>query len=504
MKICLAKGGSFSDELYKVIDIDPGTVLTSPENHLFAFLRKDTINDLKSFFIASNKDEVAENFNKISEFHSLWKQLLMDSIFFLRINDSRENAFWENPKDRQNKTTMSSGGIDSAVKTNVYGIEELFEYFKQFTKFESILYGADEHYRDHLLHPLNVWFIGLNILKKYGKSFRFCVNNGVSIENVPNANVVWSETKDSQQKVSIAELSAMWTITALTHDIGYPLEKVEKINDQLEKMLKKFGKIGFTRSRFNFEIQHDHLVRFLLNLISSVTKQSVEATTEKSWMTHLRTKYYTKFSKSWEAFDHGIVSSLILLKALTYFIESDYTSDLFDGLSKEDARQFAIRSEILHSIAAHTTPKIYHLTVHNLPFLLILCDELQEWSRPTFVEIREGMNGKANEVTIEKLEIGDDKSTIICRINYAAQPFKEQCNYASCVCKSWFERFRPALFDKDRSITFEWEMKFGASTSKPWIFTLETSKGILNNYSFKGPDKNNNTIDYELNITVED
>ena len=37
----------------------------------------------------------------------------------------------------------------------------------------------------------------------------------------------------------------MWAIIALTHDLGYPLEKVEKINDRLELMLSEFGKIGF-------------------------------------------------------------------------------------------------------------------------------------------------------------------------------------------------------------------------------------------------------------------
>ncbi|GAI92790.1 unnamed protein product, partial [marine sediment metagenome] len=42
--------------------------------------------------------------------------------------------------------------------------------------------------------------------------------------------------------------------------------------------------------------------------------------------------------------EHGIVSSLILLRSLSYFLETDLLLDQQSDLKVEDARQFAIRS----------------------------------------------------------------------------------------------------------------------------------------------------------------
>ena len=103
--------------------------------------------------------------------------------------------------------------------------------------------------------------------------------------------------------------------------------------------------------------------------------------------TSIQTKFRDKFSKSLEDFKHGIFSSLLLFKNLTYFLETDY-SQPDDTLTYEDLRQFHIRKEILRAIAGHTCSKIYHLELNTLSFLLIVCDELQEWDRPNFDEFR--------------------------------------------------------------------------------------------------------------------
>ena len=59
------------------------------------------------------------------------------------------------------------------------------------------------------------------------------VSDFVKIENAYYAQKEWFESDDEKHnldlKLSTAELSAMWTIIALTHDLGYPLEKVENI-----------------------------------------------------------------------------------------------------------------------------------------------------------------------------------------------------------------------------------------------------------------------------------
>lgn len=82
------------------------------------------------------------------------------------------------------------------------------------------------------------------------------------------------------------------------------------------------------------------------------------------------------------------MSSLLISKALVYFLESDLSHDIQKPLSKEDARQFLIRREILRAIAAHTCQDIYHLTFNTSSFLLYIVDEMQCWGRPTFEELQ--------------------------------------------------------------------------------------------------------------------
>lgn len=507
-KLVLASKNDSSKTLYNILsDAD-----SDNPNPILAFLAKSRIDQLNTIF---HPDSVKKHFKEIETLRDIWSNILVDAIYFLRINDHREKAFYENS---EKKTTMRSERADKTAEPNVYGINDLFEYFKQFSKFESTLYGADKYYRDHLVHPILVWIIGLHILRTYGQNFTLRVSDFVKIENADCAQKEWFESDDEKHnldlKLSTAELSAMWTIIALTHDLGYPLEKVEKINDQLEQMLHKFGTIGFTRSRFRFETQHDHLIRFLLKFISSVAKpiekgfggtyirpkktSKPDPNDKYRWVTHTRTKYYTKFSKSWEMFDHGIVSSLILLKSLTFFIESDHSSDFYEKLKKEDARQFSIRSEILHSIAAHTTRKIYHLATNNLPFLLILCDELQEWSRPTLGDMRLGIVGSAKKVSFEQIEMKEDNSKIHCLIEYEDLEYEDQKSFADRAFKKWLERFRPALDDKKRRIDFSWKLKFGGNAD--WQFHLDTNEDVFKTPKTWRPKEGQPTIKEEYDL----
>ena len=527
MELEIASKNTGHASLYNIFNINDAA--NAP--NVLAFLRENTLTTLKTKF--SNPERAQTSFKSTDSLRGTWKTLLLDAIYFLRINDYRENHFFEDI-ERINKTKMRSEGVPESISSNVYGIEELVEYFAQFSDFESTLYGADKYYRDHIVHPLNVWFIGLHIIKEYGKCFKLRVMNEISVEDCDCAKREWFETKIALQKdkgqaapdgdkpgekelptesggcrLSLAELAAMWTVVALTHDLGYPLEKVEKVNEKLEKMLSKFGKIGFSRFRFNFEIQHDHLVRFLLNLISALAKPLRKPDKENEydftkWRTHIRTKYYSKFSKSWEMFDHGIVSSLLLLKSLTFFIESDFCSEHNEPLSREDARQFAIRSEILHAMASHTTAKIYHLSPDNLPFLLILCDDLQEWSRPTLGDMKIGIKGDAVSVQLQKFEINEGGSSIHCLINYPECDYDDQQEHAIRVFKVWLERFRPALDDKERSIDFFWEIQFGNDTA--WSFRLDTSqRKIFKTFIYKRPNKGTGiSEDFDLHKVEEE
>jgi len=419
------------------------------------------------------------------ELIKLWKELIIDAINFLRINDARERSFMNG----RQKSTVNDAA--DARKLNAYGVEELHSYFEEFTNFESVLYGSDEYYRDHVQHPLFVWLMGVHVLNECVESCTFRVANMAKTSIGESAKLDYYKSPDEAPEdeniiISSAEIGAMWTIIALTHDLGYPLQKVDQINFQLQKMLEKFGRVNFKPSEFSIGHQHSYLVKHLLTLISSSLERT-DCDATRKFRTYIRSKYFTKFSKSWEMFEHGMISSLILLRSLTYFLETDSTIDGGKGLEFEDGRQFTIRAEMLHAIAAHTTPKVYHILGNNLAFILMLCDDLHEWERPTMSDIMSYKQSGANSVILEKLIIDESKGDIECKLNFPPSKLDIQHKNSMRVFKMWHERLRPAVDDKHRDMSFKWEIKY-EDTDFPWIFKFNSSKPVFKEVEVTGPD----------------
>ena len=123
---------------------------------------------------------------------------------------------------------------------------------------------------------------------------------------------------------------------------------------------------------------------------------------QKNYVGRIQPKYYLKYAKSLENFQHGIISTVIIYKMLLYFLESDFNLNDDHMYSDEDARQFYIRREILRAMASHTCPDAYNIHVTTFSSLLFLCDEFQEWGRKTWNEMYTGLNENSVSLEIEK------------------------------------------------------------------------------------------------------
>ena len=144
----------------------------------------------------------------------LWGSLLGDAITFLKMNDKRE--------------FRNGSGHFYQRDEIALGIDKLSEYFKEFSSFEALLYGADRFYRDHIMHVFRVWLIGNWIIAQFKSDVHFDC-----------ANII--EKKPESFSISQDETEAMWCIIALTHDLGYPLDKVDKIRQKIDSMMAYFG-----------------------------------------------------------------------------------------------------------------------------------------------------------------------------------------------------------------------------------------------------------------------
>jgi len=350
----------------------------------------------------------------------VWPAVLKDALRILKKNDLRE---WPEGKDDTIGTFFDEESL---------GVSELQEVLSGFSDFEGVMYGASpEQYRDHVVHSFRVWIIGQGLLKE-------CFANNL----ITDAKL--------QSKICSEEWECMWALVALCHDIGYPLSQLERVNELARNALTRQGLLPQGDLRFTFSQQmqpfHDTLIRLMaskpVKLVEMVRPPKEEKEeNERIYVTHLQNKYYLKLLKSFDDLDHGIVSSLLISKALVYFLESDLCHDWWSPLTEKDAKQFLIRREILRAIASHTCPDIYHLKFNTLSFLLYMADEIQCWGRPTLTKLQEEPVGIMNG-QVEVKEFGETQIDITITTD-DDEPWDGE--EIEAIKKNWIGRLRKML-----------------------------------------------------------
>lgn len=334
-----------------------------------------------------DEDDNYQLFRYRDDIDQLWGLLLEKAIKCLRYFDSREPFL--NSDDR-NKRPMA------------YGIDELKKYYGKYTEFERVLYGSGRYYRDHVIHVMRTWLSGVELLVR---------NGGDALKHMRIHDKKIPLDLKPEEKLSI------WTIIALTHDLGYPLEKAKSIIDVTQDMLGSFIANPDISVDFSFHGVQNYMNDYIVRLMSSkMEKRSSDGEGEderERYVARLQSKYYFKFQKSLEHNKHGILSTLIIYKLLTYFLESDYNLNEDYYFNQEDCRQFYIRREILRAIASHTCDDIYQMYMGSFSFLLRICDDTQEWGRKNLSELYVKSN-QAYELERIALDFGEEQEEENC------------------------------------------------------------------------------------------
>ena len=286
--------------------------------------------------------------------------------------------------------------------------ESLEKYFVKYAKFESLLYGSSHSYRDHIVHVFQTWLLGVLIL--FNKKNQPTSDLFIKTIHVEGFN---SKSKDPKP-IPLYETLSMWTIIALCHDLGYPLEKANQILDATNKMMESFVYNPKTSLDVRFSGVQDNINDHILKFISSkmVTRHKNDVTDKEIYTGRVQPKYYIKFSKSLEQYSHGVISSVILYKTLVYFLETDFNINEDYYYDDKKVTQYYLRREILRAIAAHTCDEIYHMHSTTLSFLLIVCDDLQDWGRKSWDELYRGYS-REPEVTTELKRFNENEINII-------------------------------------------------------------------------------------------
>ncbi len=382
----------FLDEIKKRIQSYVETEIDEDLKDIQHPIDKDIVGSLNRINLST--EEEYEIYQHIDTIKIIWSTLIKKAIVCLRYFDKREPF-----KEHKNKKPIA------------YGVDELASYFEQYTAFEKVLYGGVKYYRDHVIHVFRVWMLGLNLLLDPEKDYldKIEIEKGFYVHPL--------------EKLSI------WTITSLTHDLGYPLEKSIQIVERTKKMMNSFVQNPIVTMDTSFSgvqnTMNDYVLKFISSKMIEINpsnphekkrfdekeynkeyKKGIEEfnkfLNKKEYVARLQPKYYFKFQKSLEHNSHGVLSALIVYKLLIYFLESDFSTNEDYIFDYEDARQFYIRRDILRSMASHTCHDVYQNSMLSFSFLLILCDDAQEWGRRCITDL---FASKENDYSYKSIDI---------------------------------------------------------------------------------------------------
>lgn len=324
----------------------------------------------------------------------------------------------------------------SHIDADKRGYDELFKFFDDYVDFEELIFASDSFYRDHTVHCLWVYFLGEYVYKN--EEFNFLVKRMdydytlirtmhkriMELENFSDFNELLNAIKVFQGIDS--SLDAIRCITSLTHDIGYPLKKIHKINRSIGRILPYFSINNYSEFNFTFDdVQMkfiENFIEFLSNDISialsgtdedklkladkifefkdsngdiiDIKTNVLQSLNDKEMETLKKlmvpkfslNKNITKelrYSNDFEQYQHGIMSAFLLMKTVGAFRNMNYKYAGRERLrfNNFDVSEISAKLHILEAISDHTSSGYKIKSISNPSALLTFIDELEEFSR---------------------------------------------------------------------------------------------------------------------------
>lgn len=288
--------------------------------------------------------------------------------------------------------------------------------------------------RDHYIHSVNVFILGLCI---FGQNENF--RNAFAKARLDKTEYPFSY--DTQNE----EFFYRWGIAALFHDIGYP---VEIINKQFRLYIEMATEVD-EKAKINPYLTFDDFAAF--NSIHEIVpkKQFTQTYSEKydscvyidllkpidllAHQIHLSLDvdlkqikfaldHFLNVMASNGFVDHGFYSAIIVLKWYGYLIQKcGYKPEYFFYPVLDSASAI-----LLHNYYRNGLMKPPFClgpldpNKHPIAFLLILCDELQEWNRPPYGAVDRSRN-RVGEVSLSITNAHLTLTFLVEKGNFPAQ-----------------------------------------------------------------------------------
>jgi len=333
--------------------------------------------------------------------------------------------------DNENEKAIEIYEVFSRAYWMIKNDDSILAMVKEMKFFEERAGVLTEKQRDHFVHSVNVFLLGLAIyirMPNYRKSFEKYITFG-------------NEYND-YYKTKHEEFLYRWGIASLFHDIAYPIEiSLKQLTSYLTFVSEKCGldnnilKASVTiknSEAFNLlpkmnpkkEFDNEFFLKypkFKENATNSLSLMALELSQsfgiDFSEIEKAMYGYIEKMSSN-NHIDHGYYSALIVLRWFYKLVD------------KHEWNPSYFYYPILSSVTSIILHNYYKFGLMNLPFnmqrfdmknhplgfLLILCDELQDWGRTPYgvKDLKKVFPNKKNieiynnELTFEYLYVTPD------------------------------------------------------------------------------------------------
>jgi hypothetical protein len=280
-----------------------------------------------------------------------------------------------------------------------YSREHIAKILEGFPKIQKALFGLELHpelgerYRDHFLHMFNIFVFGSRILSKIVQAD----NNGKLMKQLLKVTEEPKELGDLFDKGAYTaqeRLYFLWILISTFHDVGIPIEHLPKLKAGINSFLNHFG-LRLSEFRAEREVTIDCRLNFYLNLMARMYGDGIKLQKNVYAKTANPHPYVHKaLLDGYNKNDHGIISAICLFKSIeeTFYRGQKEKErpdldmkqiDLYESLVFEHDITRAALAIAFHDLKPTFCPKLFPISFKKFPlsYLLIFCDELQEYFR---------------------------------------------------------------------------------------------------------------------------
>ncbi|NIP24195.1 MAG: hypothetical protein GWO38_10355, partial [Phycisphaerae bacterium] len=269
------------------------------------------------------------------------------------------------------------GHLDTGDWISTDKKRELSDSLNSSNHIDWLLHLSQKRYRDHSSHQLFVGILGWFLLR--------CRINNPSNPGRTISLKRWMSQKltkkmqehDKRKQVTEEQVEIIWWMASLFHDYAYPLSHILKVVPSVternrEASLKQIWSLmGFTRSKKNKVFERVYDDEFLKDLLT-IVKQKKDINKRKKALQSIyknRLSGYFDDDELKESLNHCYDHGLLGAAHLSALLEKERNT-IIDTV---------IRAIGIHNGAVYS--KQVNIEKDPIAFLLILCDECQEWER---------------------------------------------------------------------------------------------------------------------------